>query len=203
MRRFALGLLTTLTAVLLVVPAGAASVKSRLLTVTNLPTGWSRTYQPQSGGGLSTSPCFSALKTPVKHGKKASVTFKNGQTTQLDELLATGKGEEARLHLLNRTLRACHGATLTAHGKTIHLSIGQMSFPKVARTSNAFSLTASVTGFKVGFDVVTFRTSRYVGAIFYGGLGSPNVTTAVAFAKEAVAKAEGKHVSPPSTSSTG
>jgi len=127
------------------------------------------------------------------------VTFKNNRTTLLNEQLATGKGEVARLHLLDRALRTCHGATLTDKGKKIHLSIGQMSFPKISRTSAAFSLTASVTGFELGFDVVSFRAGRYVGAIFYGGLGSPNVTMVVAFAREAVAKAEGKHVSLPST----
>lgn len=203
--RKVLALLTVAIALwLAATPVGAASLKSRLLSVTDLPTGWSQTHTSGSGGGVTSSHCFSPLKNPVKHGKTAKVAFKSTTTTILLESLATGKGEVARLRLLNRYLRGCHGLTLTSHGKTVHFSVGRMSFPKVSRTSNTFSMMASVTGFQLGFDVVTFRAGRLVGAIMFGGLGTPSISTVVSFAREAVAKAEGKHVSPPATApSTG
>ncbi len=189
----------SLAVVLLTSPAAsAATPKSRLLSLSDLPTGWSVTRRPSTGGGVLTTSCLSALRKPPKHGKKASATF-TGDTTSLSETLATGPGTVARIQLLNRTLRTCRGGTLTDDGKTVHLDIDRMSIPKVARTSVAFSLTAEETGITVWSDLVTFRVDGYVGVLFYGGIGTPDATAFLAFAKEAVAKADGKHVAPPST----
>jgi hypothetical protein len=182
-------------------PASAAPLKSRLLSVTDLPTGWTVTYHTghSKGGGVSSSRCLSGFPKGPTHFKKARISFTQRQTTVLGENIATGHGVLALLHLFNRQVRACHGVTLKNTGKTLHMTIAPMSFPKISPTSNAYALSASEFGFSFGFDVVSFRAGNCVGYLLYGGLGSPDVTTFLAFAKEAVAKAEGKHVSPPST----
>lgn len=172
--------------------AGAArpTVRSRLLTVADLPTGWTITHT--SGGSALRNPCLSTFRKPLRHTQRASVSFVDGTTTFLGEDLATGRGELARLHTLNRALNRCHGATVSEHGKTLHLSVDKMSFPKVSRTSLAVTMRAHMTGFSVGFDVVTFRAGGYEGLLAYGTIGSPSATTALGFVKNAIAKALGK-----------
>jgi hypothetical protein len=177
-------------------PAGAASVKSRLLSVTDMPPGWTVTYIPTSSG-VTSSHCLSSLHKLI-HQRSATIAFAGGET-KLAEKIATGPRAVAQLHLLNRGLRACHGVTLKALGKRLHLAIRQMPFPKVGSTSAAYSFRGSLTGIALGLNVVTFRVGRYVGIMIYGGPGTPDITTTIAFAKEAVAKTEGQHVSPPPT----
>lgn len=117
----------------------------------------------------------------------------------LSEALATGAHSVGLLHLLNRALRTCHRISIRTTGRTLHLTVAQMYFPSVTRTSAAFSLTTSVTGIEVGFDLVSFRASQYVGYLMYGGIGAPSATTCLGFTKEAVEKAEGKRVTLPPT----
>ncbi len=183
--------------------AGAASsLKSRMLALSELPTGWTVTHG--GAGGVASNSCLSAFHKASRHGKRATVSYANGTTTFLEEGLATGPGELGRLHVLNRALKRCHGVTLAGHGKKLHLSISRMSFPKVSRTSVAVSMRTKVTKVTIGFDIVTFRADKYEGFLGYGGLGNPDVTTVVTFVKEAVAKAKGKTTtSPPATKTPG
>lgn len=181
-------------------PAGAASLKGRLLTLSDMPTGW--TVTESSGASAAASiPCLSGFHEPTKHGTRRTVSYVNGSTTEFEEGLATGPGELARWRKLHHNLSACHHVTVTDQGKSLGLTIAPMSFPSVSRTSSAYSMTTSVTGINVGFDLVLFRTEKDEGFVIYGTLGNPDASTVVAFAKEATAKAEGKAVSPPSTTS--
>lgn len=201
--RGALVVLVSLAAVLLLaVPAGAATPKARLLTLHDLPSGWSQIPSKEGSGAASTQlgSCFASLGKSSTHEKKASAVF-SGDGGLLEELLATGRGDVERLHAMNRSLRRCHGATVSLGGKTLHLAFGRLSIPKVARTSVAFSLRATMTTVKVAFDGATFRSGRFVGTLVFGGPSSSGGDrTFVAFLKEAVAKIEGKHVTPPSIS---
>lgn len=198
MRRLGLGTLTALALLLTAVPAGAVSAKSRLLSVTALPTGWIVTYHRDSREVFS-SRCLSALEKTPKSEKGATVAFAEGDARNLAEKLVTGPVAVERLRLLNRELRACRRVRFTAHGTALHLRKAKIALPKVGPTSASFSFRGSVTGVTIEADVVTFRASRFVGYIIYRTFTSVNARTAAAYAEEAVAKAEGKHVVPPST----
>ena len=174
--------------------AGATSPKARLLSLTDLPSGWSVTSSANHGKNpLFQDKCFAPLQGFHGHSASASFVDTAATTTFLRETLSTGSKEVAWFRLVTRTLKKCHSATVNTRNRTIHLSIRQMSFPKLTRTSVAFSMRATVTGATVGADLVTFRAGSYVGALLYGTpFEAPNLTTLLSFAKQAVAKAEGK-----------
>ena len=76
-------------------------------------------------------------------------------------------------------------------------SKAKTALPKVSPTSASYSFEGAVTGVTIGADVVTFRATRCAGYIVYRTFTSFETRTAVAFAREAVAKADGKRVAPP------
>lgn len=116
------------------------ALKARLLSVSDLPAGWAATYSE----GSSRGPCgLSVFRTKTKHGHRATVTFADGSTTQLEEGLATGRGELERWKSLGHNLSTCHQTSFSDNGKTAKLTIGAMSFPKVSRTSKAFAMTVT------------------------------------------------------------
>lgn len=171
--------------------ASGSKLNTKLLTVSELPAGWSATYSGSSAPG----PCgLSVFRASTKAGKRATASFADGSSTALEEGLATGSGELKRWRTLSHNLSTCHQTSLTEQGKMAKLTIGAMSFPKVSRTSRAFALTLTVTGINLGFDVVLFRAAKLEGFVGYGTVGSPDVTTVEAFVKAAVDKAEGKPV---------
>jgi hypothetical protein len=187
--------------------AGAVSkstVKARLLTVTDLPPGWTvaNTGNGSAGGGAPTNSCLSGVHRPPKGSKKATVTFeREGTVPFLAELLATGRCMLDQYRKILTAVAKCKSLRITDSGKRISASMGQMSFPRLGTTSIAYSLAFMITGVHAGFDLVLFRAKSYVGFVEFGGIGTPKITTVEAFTKEAVAKVEGHPVSPPPTGS--
>jgi hypothetical protein len=184
--------------------AATATVKAHLLALTDLPAGWSVNNTSSKGSGLATSRCLASLK---KHkGQKtvqATASYEqNSNLPVLEELLAAGPGVNATYTKVAKALAKCKAVTLKANGKTLHGTIGQMSFPKVGERSSAYSLGLTLTKVHIGFDLVLFRAAKYIGLVGYADIGMPAITTAAAFVKEAVAKAEGQSVSPPAAPGT-
>lgn len=197
-RRLASGMLAVLAVLLLPVPAGAVPPKSRLLGVTALPTGWAVTYHRDSREVIS-SRCLSELDKPSPGEHDARVTFAEGDTRKLAEKLVTGPMAVERLRLLNGALRRCRRVAVTNHGTRLPLTKVKVALPKVSPTSKSYSFRGTVTGVTIGADVVTFRATRCAGYVIYRTFASLDARTVAAFAREAVARADGKHVAPPST----
>lgn len=74
-----------------------------------------------------------------------------------------------------------------------------MSFPTIGQQSAAYALNFTAEGIKIGAVLFVFTTGAFLGALIYEDLGSPDTATVQAFATEAVNKAEGKAVTPPTT----
>lgn len=182
----------------------SATVKAHLLSLSDLPAGWSvnNTGTSTTTSGLASSQCLAGLAKPPKGEVEATASFEHGNFPVLEELLASGPGADAAYTTVANALAACKSVTLSAQGKTLKGTIGQMSFPSVGTESVAYSLGFTITTVNVGFDLVLFKAGGYDGLVGYADLGTPNITTAEAFAKEAVAKAEGQSVTPPSTVAT-
>lgn len=197
-RKLGLGTLALLALLVMAAPAGAVPTKDRLLGLTALPTGWAVTHHRDSREVLA-SRCLSALdRVPIRE-KDASITFAEGDTRKLAEKLVTGPTAVERLRHLNRELRACRRVTFTAHGTRLRLKRVKTALPRVGPTSVSYSFRGSVTGVAIGADVVTFRARRCVGYIIYRTFTSLNARTVAAYAREAVATADGERVTPPLT----
>lgn len=176
-----------------------ASVKSLLLAVSDLPAGWTVNKATGTGTVLAKNKCLAGLSKAIKDESTGTAVFaENSLAPILLELLATGHGSVATYRKGVADLASCHTLKLSAEGKNLSGTVAPMSFPVIGTSSVAYSLALTLTSIPVGADLVLFRTGKYIGVVGYADLATPSVTTVEAFTKEAVAKAEGMAVSPPS-----
>ncbi len=181
-------------------PSKAGSLQAHVLSVSDLPAGWSVDSTPTSTP--TDQGCFDALAVKPPVGTRVRVDFKEGSTTFLGETLAKGNVEVTRWTELNNELRHCHSYTATATGKAAKVSVGAMSFPKIGTRSNAYAVTVTVTSVNLGADLVLFKLGDYVGLVEYGGLGTPEVTEAERLVDLAVAKVNSSHPKATTTTTT-
>jgi hypothetical protein len=172
-------------------------VKAKLLSLSDMPTGWS--VDNSTSGGVTTSNCLHALKTSTKAVVRASVSYQNGSTPAMQEVLEVGRGASARYKEFNRELSGCKAISFTSQGQTISGTVGAMSFPKVGSRSKAFAIKLSVQGVNIGADYVIFEDGQYAGAIGYEDIGQPDATQLQTLVTEAINKIEGKPTTPPTT----
>jgi hypothetical protein len=186
-----------------VIPAGAvttAQVKSKTLSLSNMPTGWSVDHST-SGGLSNTGGCISALqslKRPAKSTVRAHVQYEDQSLPAVQETLEAGKGAVARYDKFLKTLNACTSVSFTFSGQSIKGTVGAMSFPTVGDSSRGYAMNFTFEGESFGLDTVFFRVGQYDGDLEYID-HSPEADTVRAFVQEAVAKIEGKTVTVPTT----
>ena len=167
-----------------------AALQARLLAVADLPAGWSAV--PANPGSVQTSaPCLSSPAASPAGWTYAAAAFVQGTSIPaLSEVLATGPQAPQRWQSLARALARCRTAALTIGGTKVKATIRPVPFPRVASTSSAYAWAFTISGIRVGFDLVLFGTGTYEGYLTYSDLGPPTAATVKAFADAAVAKAE-------------
>jgi hypothetical protein len=195
-------------------PAGASAsppLRARLLTTAEMPQGWMMTARPQQPHQTNSLPnCLDdGKKKATKHTDKVSVKFTVidssfpgiGPYPGVFENLETG---ETGIAAWNRGLQAianCHTFAFKSQGQTIHGTIEPLPVPEVGDRSAAYAFGIeihSLVHFQI--DIVYFEIGQYLGDLGYWDTGTPNPTTLVGFANEAVDKIEGKPAHPPQTS---
>jgi len=178
------------TALLTAGCAGSANpLQGRLLSVADLPAGWSAA--PVNADSSQTSaPCLSGLSAQPKGSAFASAAFVQGTSIpSLGEALSSGQAAQDRWQSLNRELARCQTATVTVAGHKVEAQIRPLAFPRVASGSSAYAWTLTVSGVQIGVDLVLFEAGSYAGYLSYSDLGSPATATVEAFADAAAAKA--------------
>jgi hypothetical protein len=181
-----------------------AQVKHKLLSVSDLPAGWS-VQKGNSGGGSGSNlgGCFKGLSS-TKHGVhgvvRAEVGFVDGMLPAAAETLEQGSTAAARYASFVHTLSKCSTISFTANGIKVNGTVGALSVPNVGTASTAYAINFTVSGETFGIDLILFKTSSTFGALTYEALGSPDASTAESFATAAADKAEGKPVPPLPTS---
>ena len=199
MRIKAVALVTLTCAVCVAVslPAGALTrgqLQTKLLSVSNLPTGWSVDNSSSSKSSI-TSGCLAGIKQAPKSEVKVSASFANGQLPVLEEELVTGRSASAAAYnRLTHILAVCKHFSESSGGQTVNYTVGAMSFPPVANTSSAYSVTFSVQGVNAGFDVVVFRAGTIAGLVALADIGQVDTGQLQSFVTEAGNKVEGKPV---------
>lgn len=193
---------SVLTMIFALFPSGVSAVasplKSHLLTVTDLPPGWSVTRPHKVAA--SSSPCLNAIhQSTQSHSHRASVAFSKGAAPIVGEALSTGGSQhKAWLHL-RHALANCGTFTVSLGDRSVSGNTTALSFPSIGASSSAYTVKLTLTGVGAGYDVVLFQAGPYYGLLAYGVVGTPKVTDAWAFVREAVEKAEGVPVTPPAT----
>lgn len=170
-------------------PSAASQLSARLLSASDLPSGWSAV--PASAAiGQASAPCLPAPPEPA-NWTHASTAFVQGTAAlpALGEVLATGPTAQQWWTKLTSALGHCHSATITVAGHKSPVAIRPLAFPAVARNSGAYLWTFTTSGIAIDVTLVTFQTGTYDGYVVYSGLGSPSTATVRAFAGAAAAKA--------------
>jgi pimeloyl-ACP methyl ester carboxylesterase len=168
----------------------ASALQARLLSVADLPAGWSAA--PASPGSVQTSsPCLPSPAASPKGWTDATAGFVQGTAIPtLAEVLAVGPQVGQWWHSLDQALARCRTATVTISGNKATATIQPLAFPPVASTSSAYAWAFAISGIRIGVGLVLFETGTYAGYLSYSDLGPPAPATVRAFADAAVAKAE-------------
>lgn len=178
-----------------------AQARSELLSVADLPTGWT-VDNTRDAAGITSSPCLSGLRHAPKAGVKVFEEFdKNGTLPWLEELLLAGPGEGAEWSSLNRRFAACRSITLKGSHSKLRYSNTALPFPKFGNQSAAYQLVLTDMGKQFGLNLVLFRVRTYVGFVLYEAPGVPAATTTEPIVASAVDRLEGKPVPMRTTSS--
>lgn len=168
----------------------ASTLQGRLLSVADLPAGWSAA--PANPKLVQTNaPCLSSLPANPNGWTYQVAGFVEGTSVPtLAEVLAAGPRVQQRWQSLSRALARCRTATITIAGTKATATVQPLPFPRVASTSSAYAWAFTIAGIRIGFDLVLFSAGTYAGYLAYSDLGAPAVATVQAFAGAAVAKAK-------------
>lgn len=170
-------------------PSTASLLSARLLSVSDLPSGWSAA--PVTSSDVQTSvPCLPGV--PKSAGwTRVDAAFVEGTAgvPSLGEALATGPGARQWWQQLNSALGSCHSGTITVAGHKSPIAMRPLAFPAIAQGSSAYVWTFTTSGISISATLVAFDTGTYLGYVSYSGLGSPSTAVVRAFADAAAAKA--------------
>lgn len=162
----------------------SAQLASELLSLSDLPAGWTST-PVQSASSGSFCNIRSRLDTGNAKSGDAEADFTNGNFPVFDELLAAYRSSPAQaFEAVVADLGQC--TSFKDSGSTF--TLGRMSFPAFGSESAAFRATGSVQNFTVGLDLVFVLKGNQVLGSLYGDLGTPDVTELESFTQKAVAK---------------
>ena len=191
---------TVAISVALVLPPGmlatAASaspphLSAKLLSIGQMPTGWSVDNSQQGSGGFAG--CLTAKPGGLKPVATAGVTFADGGSLpEVSEALAAyGSPINKAFSKLMGALDHCRSISMVTDGKKTTVEVGQMSFPHFGDQSAAFDFTFAVDGVNAGADFLVARSGRIAILFMELDLGSPDVNQFEGFVKLAFVKISG------------
>jgi pimeloyl-ACP methyl ester carboxylesterase len=186
-----------------------ATLRNHLLSVTDLPYGWSAapvtsTKSPQ----VTTSPCGSALAAALDDPGLAkdllgptygTASFVEGVgLPSLREALASGAQAEDAWQRLDAALANCRTATFVSKGTKVVATGNPLALARLGLRSSAYAWTLTVAGARTGLevDLILFQSAHYYGYFSYSAVGPPQVSTVMSFARAAVAKATSGSTAP-------
>jgi pimeloyl-ACP methyl ester carboxylesterase len=191
-----------------------ASLRSHLLSVGDLPYGWSLAPVTGAKGQLTTSPCGAALVAVLSPAGRqgdpglaesplgptyGTASFVEGAgLPSLREALASGAQAQEAWKRFGATLAGCRAATFMYKGTKVMATGGPLALARLGLASSAYAWTVREAGVQGGADVdlIVFQTANYYGYLSYLDVGPPPVPTMTAFARAAVAKATSGSTAP-------
>ena len=170
-------------------PGTARALQGRLLSAANLPAGWSA-VSPRAKAPQTAARCLSGLTVSPAGDQHATAAFVDGTSVpNIGEVLATGPQAQRTWQSLGRLLARCRTATISSGGQKAAVTIRPLPFPRVGSSSSAYAWAFTISGIRLGVDIVLFKAGSYTGYLTYAGLGSPAMATVQAFADAAADKA--------------
>jgi hypothetical protein len=169
--------------------AALPSLSSKVLTVADLPTGWSAV--DVASNAATPAGCLAVVKSFVHDAEKLDVGFQaSGGAPALTENLAYfTSGAQTTFAKIISTLNNCTTfAGAGGDGTQIKGTLARMSFPKLGDQSGAWTALATVQGTKVAYDIVGIRVGNYLAEVVEINVDSVNATEFKGFVDKALAK---------------
>lgn len=167
--------------------APLATAQSLLLTVDQMPSGWSvnNTVTPHSAN------CYAdpLLKVPqITYGTVAFV--QGGTAPELVEDIGSYDSPAAAFASIKSTMDGCTSFTETANTLSVTGSMGAMSAPTYGDQSTAYTATLNeaADGITLEQGIVIARKGAYIVALALGDLGSVDTDQLKEFMTTALAK---------------
>jgi pimeloyl-ACP methyl ester carboxylesterase len=187
-----------------------ATRRSSLLSVANLPGGWSVAPVTSTKGlsKVATSPCGAALaavlsppglpKSPVGRTYDTASFVEGTTVPDLRDTLASGALAQEAWQRFDAALAGCRTATFVYKGTNVMATGNPLALAPLGRSSSAYAWTIRSAGATVGIhaDIILFRTAKYYGYLSYSDVGPPPLSTFLAFARAAVTKATNGSTAP-------
>jgi hypothetical protein len=170
--------------------ASTPKLSSELLSVGQMPTGWSLDNSSSSGG----VGCYnSRIMEPkgVTQTAKTEVQFQSSGATGLpsiDEKLATYSNATSAYKKIVTTITNCNSFNGKYQGSKMVGTVGQMSFGTYGTSSAAFAVDFTVAGAAVYEDSLIVRKGNVVMSIDEGNLSPVNIKQFQGFVVNALAK---------------
>lgn len=166
-----------------------ADLRSQLLSVSDLPTGWS--VDSSSSDDSAAPACLRQVKAITHTAERAEAYFIKGTDlpTLGDSIGNYASAAVARQKFTSATaiLNACRDISFDLNGTHITGSLGAMSFPKFGDQSAAWQMTLSAEGETAGGDAVLIQKGQEMTLLLLLDL-SPSTDDLQAFCTTAVAK---------------
>jgi pimeloyl-ACP methyl ester carboxylesterase len=160
-----------------------------MLSVTDMPAGWSASTVPETSSKVTDASCLSSLGKP-RGLTSASEAFVQGTSIpSVAEVLAVGSHVHATWKRLGQALGGCHTLMIPIGKARVRSSIRPLAFPRIGSSSSAYAWSFTISGLRISFDLVLFNVGRYAGYLVYADLVPPPAATIRAFVAAAVAKA--------------
>jgi hypothetical protein len=167
--------------------ASAPKLSSELLSVGQMPTGWS-VDNSSGGSGIG---CLANILEPkgIKQTSHANVDFDdNGNTPLVEEKLSTYSNAKTAYKKVVATLNDCKHVSGTSGGTKGTGTVGQMSFPHYGNASAAFSVSLVTQGTTYGVDLLIVRKGNIIMGIQEADLPPVDVSQFQGFVVKALAK---------------
>lgn len=172
---------------------------AELLTLKDLPTGWSEQGIPNAAHGQSLCRISRSLRKDASG--TAQRQFGDGVLPAVDEFLAGYRSSpSATFDGLIGEIRACNSFGIPG----FRFAVGHLQLPTLGSKSYAFSLSGEVRAvsgasvasatvannvtIKLAFDIVMAEKGNQVLVLMYGATGTPPATHVAALAEKAASK---------------
>jgi hypothetical protein len=173
-----------------------AQLRSALLTVNDLPTGFK--VEPSDNDEDDDAPLDACARryndldnTPETNAPEANRDFSKGIGTFISQTLAAIPNTtelEHRIREFQAFLSECQTFKLkTSEGKVDTYRISPLSFPKLGDTTFAVSMSVQDSdGFEAEFNLALTRVGKAIQLFLMGGLGAPDTDQVVEIARKGV-----------------
>jgi hypothetical protein len=169
-----------------------ADVRNQLLSVSELPAGWSVDNSDDSGDDSPAPGCLDGVSKYLKaeHDVRAEADFTQGGEgfPALSEQIGVFTDASASFTAVTAKANSCTTFDFTSDGTKIHATMGQMSFPTLGDQSSAWSMTASAEGLTLDADIVIGTVGNEMFEFIYEDLGDTDTAFLERWAKTGVAK---------------